>query len=139
MAKYIVTNVSVVYNTVDLSDHVESAEITMEHETVDITSMGASARQWANGLRDDTITLNFFQDFASAKVHATISPLLGVDAGAVMVVKPVATAVSSTNPAFTATVICPSYTPLSGTVGDSSQTSIEFKCAAGSSIVVSTT
>src|ERR1051326_6474374 len=100
MAITVLTNVSVVYNSVDLSDHVESVEIDMSAEDVDITAMGASARTHAPGLRADKITLNVYQDYAASKVDATVSPLLGSATGASMVIKPVATTVSSTNPSY---------------------------------------
>jgi hypothetical protein len=131
----VLTNCKVTYNSVDLSDHVESVEVDMTSEDVDITAMGATSRVHAPGLRDDKITLNLFQDFAATKVDATISPLVGSAAGAVMVILPNNAAVSSTNPSYTATVAPFTYKPLSGQVGAASQTSVEFLCCAGGAIV----
>lgn len=138
MAITVLTNVSVVYNSIDLSDHVESVEVDMTYDQVDITAMGATAHSFAPGLRNDKITLNLFQDFAASKVHATVNPLNGSAAGATMVIKPVATTVSATNPSFTGTVSPYTYKPLDGKVGDASQTSIDFFPAAGGAIVVAT-
>jgi len=130
----VLTDVSVVYASQDLSDHVESVEIDMSAEDVDITAMGSTSRAHAPGLRDDTITLNFFQDFDYQSVDYTLSQYVGVAAGATMVVKPASGTVTSVNPSYTATMFPLSYQPLAGTVGDASQTSVEFKCSAGSSI-----
>lgn len=138
MAKYVITDASVTYNSVDLSDHVESVEITMDSEDVDLTSMGDTSRTHAPGLRDDTVTVTYFQDFATGKVDATHAPLLGVAAGATLVVKPTSAAVSSTNPSYTATVVLLSYQPMAGTVGEASMTTVEYKCAEGSSLVRAT-
>lgn len=138
MAITVLTDVSVTVNSVDLSDHVESVEIDMSHEDVDITAMGATSRAHAPGLRDDRITLNFFQDFAASEVDQTLAPLLGVQAGTAVVVKPTSGAVSSTNPSYTMTGVLLTYMPLAGTVGDASQTSVEFVAAAGGSIVKAT-
>lgn len=138
MAKYVILDASVTYNSVDLSDHVESVEITMDSEDVDLTSMGDTSRTHAPGLRDDTVTVTYFQDFATGKVDATHAPLLGVAAGATLVVKPTSAAVSSTNPSYTMMAILLSYQPMAGTVGDSSMTTVEYKCAEGSSLVRAT-
>lgn len=138
MAKYIQTDVSLTYNSVDLSDHVESVEVTMNSDTVDLTAMGDTSRSYGLGLRDDTVSVTFYQDYAAGKVHATLSPLSGVSAGATMVIKPTSAPVSATNPSFTLTAILPEYSPISGGVGEASMTTVEFKCAEGSSIVIAT-
>ena len=135
MAISILTNASVTYNSVNLSDHVESVEIQQSYDEVEITAMGATAKTFSPGLREDTITLNFFQDFAVGSVDATINGLLGSAAGAVMVIKPTTAAVSSVNPSYTATVSPYEYSPLNGSVGDANQTSVTFRPVAGSSIV----
>ena len=127
MAKYVMLDASVTVNSVDLSDHVESVEIDIAKDDVDLTAMGATAREHAAGLRDDKITINFFQDFASAKVDATLWPLLD-STGFTVVAKPLSSAVSSTNPSFTATCLLFTYNPISGSVGEASQTSVEFQC-----------
>ena len=120
------TNAQVTVNGVDLSDHVDSVEVQTNVDDVDITAMGASAHQHAPGLRNDKITVNFLQDFAAGKVDATLFPLLGNTGFSVKVV-PVATTVSTTNPSYTATCVLFTYNPLSGKVGERSDTSVEFQ------------
>lgn len=128
MAKHVLTDASVVVNSVDLSDHVESVEVNIEKEDVDITSMGATAREHAGGLRNDSMTINFYQDFAANEVDATFWPLLS-STGFSVVVKPTSAAVSSTNPSFSATCLMFTYQPLAGAVGEANQTSIELQCS----------
>ena len=135
MAIAVLTNASVVFNSVDLSDHVESVEIDFAYDDVEITAMGATAKAYAPGLRDDKITVNFYQDFALAEVDQTLNSFLGSAAGASLVVKPTAGATSSVNPSYTMTATLYSYQPLSGKVGEASMTSVEFRPAAGSAIV----
>jgi len=122
----VLTNAQVTVNGVDLSDHVDSVEVQTNVDDVDITAMGASAHQHAPGLRNDKITVNFLQDFAAGKVDATLFPLLGNTGFSVKVV-PVATTVSTTNPSYTATCVLFTYNPLSGKVGERSDTSVEFQ------------
>ncbi len=127
MAKHVLTDASVTVNGVNLSTRVESVEVNVELEDVDITAMGATAREHAPGLRNDSITLNFFQDFAAANVDATFWPLIG-NTGFSVVIKPTSAATSSTNPSFTANCILLTYSPLAGAVGEANQTSIELPC-----------
>jgi len=122
----VLTNAQVTVNGVDLSDHVDSVEVQTNVDDVDITAMGASAHQHAPGLRNDKITVNFLQDFAAGKVDATLFPLLG-NTGFTVKVVPVATTVSTTNPSYTATCVLFTYNPLSGKVGERSDTSVEFQ------------
>lgn len=128
------TDAYVSINSVVLSDHVDSVEIQMEHEDLDITAMGATSRAHVAGLRDDRITINFFQDHAASEVDATLNGLLGLNAGFPIEIRPSSAAVSATNPKYTGTFIMLSYTPISGTVGEVSQTEVEFVPAAGSQI-----
>ena len=127
MAKHVLTNVKTMANAVDLSDHVESVEVNVNVEDVDVTAMGATAREHLAGLRDDAITLNFYQDFAAAKVDATFWPLIGSTPFTV-VITPVNAAVSSTNPSFTASCILLTYSPLAGSIGEANKTSISLPC-----------
>lgn len=139
MAITVLTDASVTYNSVDLSNHVQSVMIDMSSEEVDTTAMGATARNSQPGLRADSVTINFFQDFASGSVDATLVAMQGSQVGATMVIKPTSSAVSSSNPSYTATMSPFSYHPLDGQVGAASQTSVTFKCVGGSKIVRATT
>ena len=122
----VLTNAQVTVNGVDLSNHVDSVEVQTNVDDVDITAMGASAHQHAPGLRNDKITVNFLQDFAASSVGATLFPLLG-NTGFTVKVVPVNTTVSTTNPSYTATCVLFTYSPLSGKVGERSDTSVEFQ------------
>ena len=126
MSVVVLTNAQVTVNGVDLSNHVDSVEVQTNVDDVDITAMGASAHQHAPGLRNDKITVNFLQDFAASSVDATLFPLLG-NTGFTVKVVPVNTTVSTTNPSYTATCVLFTYNPLSGKVGERSDTSVEFQ------------
>ena len=137
MAIHMLNDASLVVNAVNLSNHVQSITVDMAAEDVDITAMGATSRAHLAGLRDDTVSVTFFQDFAASNVDATLAPLI-TSTGFSIVVKPTSATVSSTNPSYTATMIMLGYQPLSGTVGDANTIELEFKAAAGSAIVRAT-
>jgi len=138
MAIFHLSNASVVFNSVDLSNKVRSVTIDMTAEDLDATAMGATSRAHVPGLRDDTVTVNYFNDHAAGSVDATHAAMLGVSAGAPLVVKPTSAAVSATNPSYTMTAIVLNYQPLSGEVGNLSQTEVVYKAAPGSAIVRAT-
>jgi hypothetical protein len=130
MAIHVLTNASLVYNSVDLSVYVTQITVTMSSEDVDITGMGATARAHAPGLRDDRIEVTFLQDFAAAKVDATIYAQQG-GSGATMVVKPTSSAVSATNPSYTMTAVPFDYTPIDGAVGEADTVTVTFLPGSG--------
>ena len=64
-----------------------------------------------------TAEIEFFQDYAAAKIDATIFPLVGVQTAFELI--PVrGSAVSATNPRFTGNGIIDSYPPYTGGVGE---------------------
>lgn len=138
MAIHVLTNASVVFNSVDLSDHVRSVTVNMSSEDVDLTAMGATSRTHAPGLRDDRVEIEWLQDYATSKVDQTLSTYVGSATGATLVIKPTTSAVSSTNPSYTMTAILLDYTPISGTVGEANTVPSTFLPAAGSSITRAT-
>lgn len=138
MAKIVLTDASVVINSVDLSDHIQKVTIDEKKDTVDVTSMGAVAKAYLLGLGDATIACTFFQDFASSSVDATLSPLFSNSSVFPIVVKPTSAGVSATNPSYSGTFILPEYMPIDGQVGDASTMSITFQNATQTGIVRAT-
>lgn len=138
MAKQILKNASITVDGVDLSDHANQVEINSEKDVQDVTGFGAASREKAVGLGDGTISVTFFQDFAPASVDDTLWPIHNDEESVVVVVKPDAGAVSATNPSWTMTGILPSYTPLSGSVGEASTIDATFENSDQAGIVRAT-
>jgi hypothetical protein len=126
MARIVLTDVGVVINGVDLSDHVASVTINQNFDAVETTAFGDGGRTRVGGLEDSSLSLDFHQDFASADVDATISPLVGGTAA--FVIAPFGTAVgaSGTAPRYSGSVLVTEWTPLNGTVGDLSTASVTW-------------
>lgn len=123
----------------DLTDHVRSVTINYAYDDNDITAMGATSHAHAPGLRDDSIDLEFFQDFASSKVDQTINPLLGSSAGGTVIVIAGGTIASATTPSYTLIGVPFTYNPVDGAVGSPSMTRVTFRPAAGQAISRATT
>ncbi len=120
--------------TADLSDHVRSMEVQMNSADVDTTAMGAVSQTHAPGLRDDRITVTFFQDYATSKVDATISPLQGSITGATIIAYAHGVTASATAPSYTMVGAPFDYSPINGEVGAANQTTVTFLPVAGSYI-----
>lgn len=130
MAKFILQDVTVSVNGVDLSDHAFSIDLQQTRNQVDVSGFNATgALTFLPGTTEETATIGFRQDFASSKVHSTISTLYQASSTFALVVKPTSSAISATNPAFYGTAAVFEYNGLSGNMGDASDISVVFKSA----------
>lgn len=137
MAKVVLTDAYVSVNSVDLSDHVRSVEVTYNADEVEQTTMGDAGHNFLPGLGQQGIVVTFAQDFAASKVDVTLGPLVGAAAFAVEV-RPTSASVGSTNPRYYGNCILSNYTPISGGVGDFHEAQATFAPGDGTGIVRAT-
>ena len=124
MAQIVLTNADITVNGVVLSDRANSVELNYEIESVEVTAFGGN-RSFIGGLQNNTITIEFMQDFAATETEATIFPLVGTQTS--VTVRPSAAATSATNPLYTVSgTFLSSHTPVSGAVGELAMTSLSF-------------
>lgn len=130
MATIVLSNASIVINSVDLSDHDNEVKITYGSKGLEDTAMGATFETTKSGLKNLKMEFKFFQDYASSKVDATLFSLVG-GSGVTIVV--MANASSGTNNTYTATNmrLDGDYSPIDGKVGDLVETSVAFTPASG--------
>lgn len=126
MGKLVLKDCSITVNSVDFSDHCSSVEVNLSKDEVETTNFSGSGRERVAGLKDDNFVLNFQQDFAVGEVNATLFPLYKNETEFTVTVKPTGAAVSASNPEYSATCILLEYQPLSGKVGDLSETEVTF-------------
>lgn len=118
MAKQILTNVVVKIGGVDLSAFVSNVSLSSSADAIEVTSMSSGgARERISGLKDNSVTIDFMNDYAASSVEATIYPLIGSTAIAFEIL-PNGTAVSATNPKYTGSLIVVDWTPVAGAVGE---------------------
>lgn len=125
MAVVVLTNAVVTINGVTLSDHVRKVTVNINSEEKDFTAMGATGKARRAGLRDDSYTVEFNQDYAGGSVDATLFPLVGAAPFAVTA-RATTAAKSATNPSYEGNAILTKYNPLDGQVGDELVTEIEL-------------
>lgn len=129
MARLVLNDAKVTINSVNLSDHIASVTISTSFDVVETTAFGSTAAKTrVAGLADNSVTLEFHQDYAASNVEATLntigSSLIGTTT--TVVVLPTSSAVSATNPSYTFTALCSEWTPINGTVGELATASVTW-------------
>lgn len=120
MARIVLTNVQVVFGTTDISSYVTSVTLNSTYEVVETTAFGNTARTRVAGLADNTVALEFNQDYATSALEATIYPTLGTAVS--MTVRPV----SGSSPAYSFSALVSEWTPLGGAIGELATASVTW-------------
>lgn len=131
MAIYLDNNVGLKIATVDLSDYITSITLTQTFDEVETTVMGAQSHQFSKGLESSTLSVDFLNDWAAAKVQATLQAAYGTSVTALIVpVKgAVSTTISATNPLYTVSILINNLTPVgTGGPADYASSSMTFTC-----------
>ena len=128
MAKFVATDVKVLINNQNLSDHIAQVSLEQTADEIETTAFGTEWRQRVGGgLKDASISIDFHQDFGAGSVDAILSPLFG--SIATVVVAPTSGSVSATNPSFTGTFSVVQYSPVASSVGDLATLSVSWPSA----------
>ena len=120
----VITNANVSIGGVDLSSHITKVTLSTSRAEIDTTTFGNVAKRRVAGLQDNSVSIDFNQDFAAATVEATLYPLLGSTAQ--IIVKPNGTATGTANPSYTFNALAVEWTPLDAQVGDLATASISW-------------
>ena len=125
MARIVLTNAFISVGGVDLSDLVASVTLNETYDIVETTAFSSTAAKTrVAGLEDNSITLEFHQDYATGEVEQTIYPLLGT--AAAVIVKPNGASTSAFNPSYTCSAIISEWTPINGSVGELATASVTW-------------
>ena len=125
MARIVLTNAFISVGGVDLSDLVASVSLSETFDIVETTAFSSTAAKTrVAGLEDNSITLEFHQDYATSEVEQTIYPLLGT--AAAVIVKPNGSTTSAFNPSYTCSAIISEWTPINGSVGELASASVTW-------------
>jgi hypothetical protein len=125
MPRLVLTNAFISVGGVDLSDLVASVTLNETFDVVETTAFSSTAAKTrVAGLEDNSISLEFHQDYATSEVEQTIYPLLGTPAA--VIVKPNGSVTGAFNPSYTCNAIISEWTPLNGTVGELATASVTW-------------
>jgi hypothetical protein len=120
----IVTNAQVTIGGVDLSSHITKVTLSTTRAEVETTTFGNTAKRRIAGLADNSVAIDFNQDFAASSVETTLYPLLG--GTTTVVVKPNGTATGTANPSYTFSALVTEWMPLDAQVGELASASITW-------------
>lgn len=126
MPKYVMKDAYIAINGTAISDHCSNLTFEDSADEVDFTSFSANSyREIGQGLKDATITVSVFADFAANSVHAILQPIYASGGTALVEIRPTSAVPSSTNPKVQMFGRMFGYSPMSGAVGDAAS----FDCA----------
>ena len=130
MAKYVLKDAYIAVNGTSLSDHASSVTLEDTAEEIDFTAFSSAGyREFGAGLKDATITVTFFADFAAASVHTILQPLYSSGGTFSVEVRPTSATASATNPKATMTSRLYSYSGIAGGVGEAASFDASFRNA----------
>jgi hypothetical protein len=125
MARLVLNNAFISVGGVDLSDLVASVTLNSTFDVVETTAFSSTAAKTrVAGLADNSVALEFHQDYATSEVEQTIYPLLGTVA--TVIVKPNGATTGAQNPSYTCSAVISEWTPLNGSVGELATASVTW-------------
>lgn len=125
MAKMVLTAASVTINGTDYSDRCSKAQLAVEVEEKDVTTFASSG--WVEvlgGLKSGTLALTFKNDIADNDIDEDMWGVLGTVV--TFAVKLTQSAVGTSNPQYSGSVLAKSWTPLNGAVGDVAEVEVQW-------------
>lgn len=124
MSIYALTSQVVTLNSVDYSDHLKGATLTVDAAQLDTTDFASGGwTEVIGGIRSGTLALEFMDDVANAAVDEELWALLGTVV--TFTVKATNAAISTGNPEYQGSVLVTGHS-LGGAVGDLAQKSLTF-------------
>ena len=132
MARIVLTDANILFASNDISQYVTSVSLSTSYDVIDTTGISTTgaARTRVAGLADNSITLEFNQDFADNAleelINGTNTTNGTVGLVVAMQVKPTSAATSASNPKWTFSALVSEWQPLSGAVGELATASVTW-------------
>lgn len=124
MAVFLSNGVQVTVNSINISQWVSSVTLNRNYDELEVTAMGDTGHKYVAGLEASSITLEFFNDFATSASMAVIDGLVGTTT--TVTVKNTNAATSATNPLYSMTCLVNGITPVNGSVADLATSSVTW-------------
>lgn len=124
MAVFALTAQVCTVNSVDYSDHLKSATLTVDAAQLDTTDFASAGWvEMIGGLKSGTLALEFMDDVADNDVDEELWALLGTVVA--FTLKPVAGTTGASNPEYQGNVLITGHS-IGGAVGDLAGKSLSF-------------
>jgi hypothetical protein len=132
MARIVLTDANVLFASNDISQYITSISLSTSYDVIDTTGISTTgaARTRVAGLADNSLTIEFNQDFADNAleelINGTSLATSTVGTAVAMQIKPTSSATSASNPKFTFNALVAEWQPLSASVGELSVASVTW-------------
>jgi hypothetical protein len=124
MAAFMLSSVTTTVNSVDYSQYLKSATLTVDAAVLDTTDFASVGWTEAiGGLKSGTLALEFNDDVTVTTVDDRLFALLGTVVA--FTIKPTSSATSTSNPVYSGSVLITGHS-LGGAVGDLAGKSLSF-------------
>jgi len=124
MAVYALTSQVVSLNSVDYSDHLKGATLTVDAAQLDTTDFASAGwTEVIGGLKSGTLALEFMDDVAANDVDSELWPLLGTVVA--FTLRATSGSIATGNPEYQGSVLITSHS-IGGAVGDLASKSLSF-------------
>jgi len=127
LATQVLKNAHFTINSVDLSAHVNQISLSLTTDSPEDTAMADNARSFLPGLNNATITVSLNADYAASQTDATLWAIYSGAAAVAFIIRPAATAVSTSNPNYTGSCVLTDFGTVDGSVGDTAGQSATFQ------------
>lgn len=112
-------------NGTNLSAYCKGITLDVEVEDLDSTAMGTSGyKSRIGGLKDGSLSLSFNQDFAASALDSVVWPLFGTVV--TFEVRPTSSAVGTSNPKYTGSVLIKEWNPFGNSVGELAEVEVSW-------------
>jgi hypothetical protein len=127
MAKSVFTNGYVSINSSDLSASASQVTFDRALDAQESTTMNSTGdREYLAGLKGATGSITFRQDFADNALDEQLNALYEARAATAFAIRPVNTTIGTGNPEYQFNAIITGYSPISGSVGNTLDTTLTF-------------
>ena len=129
MAIHVLSSPIITLSSRDLTDHIESAEVSVGIGNAAFTAFTNTWEQnLPNGIKRWSVRLNFFQDYATSYVYDVLEEILAGSTAVPFTARPTTSTQSATNPTFSGNVILDGdFNLMGGAVGEAHKTSVTLK------------
>ncbi|MFI1001986.1 hypothetical protein ACIP10_15330 [Streptomyces galbus] len=125
MAKMVLLAQYLSINSTVLNNFTKKAELSVEVEDKDVTTYASLGwKEVLGGLKSGELGVEFLQDFAATQLDAIMWPLLGLVVP--FEVRADQSAVSTSNPKYTGSILIKGWNPIEGSVGDEATVGLTF-------------
>jgi hypothetical protein len=132
MARIVLTDANVLFASNDISQYITSVSLSTSYDVIDTTGISTTgaARTRVAGLADNSITIEFNQDYADNAleelINGTTTTNGSVGLVVAMQVKPTSGATSASNPKYNFNALVAEWQALSASVGELATVSVTW-------------